>query len=92
MSLSAPCTTLSRIAGIERTRTLPPSFGISCPPRGEWLVGAPDQFVPQLLEQSLHALLLDGLEGDPVYSRCPIVPFGHLIRSAQGLHLADVDV
>src|ERR1700692_3789090 len=30
MSLSAPCTTLSRIAGIERTRTLPPSFGISC--------------------------------------------------------------
>src|SRR5208283_293430 len=30
ISLSAPCTTLSRIAGIERTRTLPPSFGISC--------------------------------------------------------------
>src|SRR6201993_4190844 len=30
MSLSAPCTTRSRIAGIDRTRTLPPSFGISC--------------------------------------------------------------
>src|ERR1700757_877662 len=30
MSLSAPCTTLSRIAGIDKTRTLPPSFGISC--------------------------------------------------------------
>src|SRR5215471_15921263 len=30
MSLSAPCTTRSRIAGIERTRTFPPSFGISC--------------------------------------------------------------
>jgi hypothetical protein len=30
LSLSAPCTTLSRIAGIDRTRTLPPSFGISC--------------------------------------------------------------
>ena len=30
MSLSAPCTTRSRIAGIERTRTLSPSFGISC--------------------------------------------------------------
>src|SRR5215831_12868876 len=29
MSLSAPCTTRSRIAGIDRTRTLPPSFGIS---------------------------------------------------------------
>src|SRR6202008_2397705 len=26
MSLSAPCTTRSRIAGIDRTRTLPPSF------------------------------------------------------------------
>jgi hypothetical protein len=26
----APCTTRSRIAGIERTRTLPPSFGITC--------------------------------------------------------------
>src|SRR5580693_7919703 len=26
MSLSAPCTTLSRIAGIDKTRTLPPSF------------------------------------------------------------------
>jgi hypothetical protein len=35
------------------------------PPRGKWLVGAPDQFVPYLLEQSFHALRLDGLEGDP---------------------------
>src|SRR3977135_1227373 len=30
------------------------------PPRGEWLVGAPDQFVPELLEQSLPALRLRG--------------------------------
>ena len=30
MSLSAPCTTRSRIAGIESMRTLSPSFGISC--------------------------------------------------------------
>lgn len=29
ISLSAPCTTRSRMAGIDRTRTLPPSFGIS---------------------------------------------------------------
>src|SRR6516162_10805327 len=87
MSLSAPCTTLSRIAGIDRTRTLPPSFGISC-----FRAGAPGQFVAQLLEQSLHALRLDGLERDPVYSRSPIVLFGHRIRCAQGLYLADVDV
>ena len=52
------------------------------PPGWEWLVGAPRQFVPQLLEQSLHALRLNGLEGHPVYSRSPIILFGHLIRCA----------
>src|SRR5271166_4943757 len=52
----------------------------------------PRQFVPQLLDQSLRALRLNGLEGHPVYSRSPIVLFGHLIRCAQGLHPADVDV
>src|ERR1700722_12054951 len=41
MSLSAPCTTLSRIAGIERTRTLPPSFGISCLRAGSGCDGRP---------------------------------------------------
>ena len=61
-------------------------------PHWEWLVGAPGQFVAQLLEQSLHALRLDGFERDPVYSRGPIVLFSHRIRCAQGLHLADVDV
>src|SRR5271165_6907635 len=43
------------------------------PPGWEWLVGMPRQFVPQLLEQSLRALRLNGLEGHPVYSRSPIV-------------------
>src|SRR5262249_36650508 len=62
------------------------------PPRGWWRVVAPYASAPYLLEQSFHALRLDGLEGDSFYSRCPIVLFGHLIRSAQGLHLADVDV
>src|SRR6201988_1443459 len=52
------------------------------PPGWEWLLGAPGQFVPQLLEQSLRALRLNGLEGHPVYSRSPIVLFGHLIRCA----------
>src|SRR5712672_3184446 len=69
-----------------------PIFRYLLPPGWEWLVGAPGQFVPQLLEQSLRALRLNGLEGHPVYSRSPIVLFGHLIRCAQGLHLADVDV
>jgi len=38
-------------------------------PGWEWLVGAPGQLVAQLLEQSLHAMRLDGLERDPIYSR-----------------------
>jgi hypothetical protein len=62
------------------------------PPGRERLVATPGQFVPQLLEQSLYALRLDGLEGDPVYSRRTIVLSGHLIRCTQGLHLTDVDV
>src|SRR3954454_7716853 len=62
------------------------------PPGWEWLVGVPSQLVPELLEQSLRALRLDGLEGDPVYSRGAIVLLGHRIRCAQGLHLANVDV
>jgi NAD(P)-dependent dehydrogenase (short-subunit alcohol dehydrogenase family) len=70
----------------------PPILRYLLPPGWEWLVGTPGQFVPQLLEQSLRALRLNGLEGHPVYSRSPIVLFGHLIRCAQGLHLADVDV
>src|SRR6266436_5170155 len=52
------------------------------PPGWEWLVGVPRQFVPQLLEQSLRTLRLNGLEGHPVDSRSPIVLFGHLIRCA----------
>src|SRR5262245_18834334 len=46
-------------------------FRYLLPPGWEWLVGAPGQFVAQLLEQSLHALRLDGLERDPVSSRGP---------------------
>src|ERR1700746_1656624 len=69
-----------------------PVFRYLLLPGWEWLVGAPGQFVAQLLEQSLRAMRLDGLERDPVYSRGPIVLFGHRIRCAQGLHLADVDV
>ncbi|HEX4548148.1 MAG TPA: recombinase family protein, partial [Pseudomonas sp.] len=57
-----------------------PVFRYLLLPGREWLVGAPGQFVAQLLEQSLHALRLGGLERDPVYSRGPIVLFGHRIR------------
>src|SRR6516162_8634778 len=39
-----------------------PVFRYLLLPDWEWLVGAPGQFVAQLLEQSLHALRLDGFE------------------------------
>src|SRR5246500_4415187 len=50
-----------------------PVFRYLLLPGWEWVVGAPGQFVAKLLEQSLHAMRLDGLERDPVYSRGPIV-------------------
>src|ERR1019366_277772 len=47
-----------------------------------WLrhIGAPNQFVRYLPEESLYALRFDGLEGYPVTSRSPVVLFGQRIR------------
>src|SRR4030095_10972147 len=61
-------------------------------PRPQRHISAMDQFVPDLLKEAFHALLLDGLEHDSVTARSPIIDFGHRVRSAQRLHLADVDV
>jgi hypothetical protein len=52
------------------------------PPGRQWRIAAPDQFVRDLLEESLYALCFDSLEGDPVTSRSPIVLFGQRIRLA----------
>ena len=52
------------------------------PPRRQWRIAAPDQFVRDLLEESLYALRFDSLEGHPVTSRSPIVLFGQRIRFA----------
>jgi hypothetical protein len=38
-----------------------------------------DQFAPDLLQEHLHAVLLDGLERDPVNSRGSVVLLGHVI-------------
>jgi hypothetical protein len=34
----------------------------------QWLVGALNQFIPDLLEERLYALRFDGREGNPIYS------------------------
>src|SRR5262245_38860672 len=51
-------------------------------PSRKWLIGALNEFVPDLLEESLYALLLDGLEGHPVYAGGTVVFFGQRIRLA----------
>ena len=41
------------------------------PPSRQWYIFAPNEFVLYLSEESIYALRLDGLEGDPVYARSP---------------------
>ena len=56
------------------------------------LVGACDQFAPELLQNPVHPGRFDGREGDPVDARGSVVLLGHVVGGAQGLRLADVDV
>src|SRR6516165_6503629 len=55
-------------------------------------IGVGDQFLPYLLQESFHAAFLDGGERDPVYSRCPVVFFRHLVGCVERVPLADMDV
>jgi hypothetical protein len=52
------------------------------PPGRQWLVGALNQFIPDLLEERLYALRFDGREGNPIYSGGTIIVFGQRIRLA----------
>src|SRR4030095_12879852 len=51
-------------------------------PRPQRHISALDQFVPDLLKEAFHALLLDGLKRDSVTARSPIIDFGHRVRAA----------
>ena len=91
MSFSAPWTTRSRIAGIDRTRTLPPSFGIACfrfrsGRYVRWTVR------PGCCSRKTSTPRLDGLERDPVDTRSPVVLLGQRVGFVERLQLADVDV
>src|SRR6185312_2000145 len=55
-------------------------------------IAAPLQFTPDLPEEGLYALRLDGLEGHPVRAGSTLIGFGHLVRRTQRLHLADVNI
>src|ERR1700756_4327866 len=63
-----------------------PVFRYLLLPGWEWLLGAPGQFVAQLLEQSLHALRLDALSLVLLFGiwiSCLILGFGLLLWTAQ---------
>src|SRR5450631_4238102 len=55
-------------------------------------IRACDEFVPDLPQKTLHPTFLDGLERDPVYTRCPIVLLRHPVGFVERFHLANVDV
>src|SRR5262245_55466531 len=59
-----------------------PVLGYFPLPSRKRLIGALNEFVPDLLEESLYALLLDDLEGDPVYAGSTVILFGQRIRLA----------
>src|SRR5208337_4058073 len=61
-------------------------------PRPQRHIAALDQFATNLFEKTLYAFFLNGLERDSITSRSPIVTLGHLVRGAQRLALADVNV
>src|SRR5215813_12985622 len=93
ISLSAPWTTRSRIAGIDRTRTfLPPSLGISFfrARLGRYVFETSSSCICS--RKPLHSTFFDGLERDSVYSRRPVVFFRHPVGFVERLPFADVDV
>src|SRR5437879_10356667 len=61
-------------------------------PRPHGPIRLMDQFVLNLLEKTLRSALFDGLERDPVDSRCPVILLCHPIGFLKCLLLADVDV
>src|SRR5271167_4994391 len=50
------------------------------------------QFVPDLLQKTLHSAFFDGLERNSVNSRGSVVFLRHLVGFLQGFPFADVDV
>src|SRR5215469_1385637 len=71
---------------------LAPVLGYFLLPRPHGPIRVGDQFVPYLLQKTLHSAFLDSLERDSVYSRCPVVFLRHPVGLVERLPFADVDV
>jgi hypothetical protein len=78
--------------GDSQDADLAPVFGYLLPPVPQRTIPVCSQFVLDLLEERLHAAGLDGLEGDSVNARSPVVLLGQQVSFVKGFPLADVDV
>src|SRR5262249_31221523 len=67
-------------------------LGYLLPPVPHRTIPVCGQFVLNLLEERLDAARLDGLEGDPVDTRSPVVLLGQQVGLAEGFQLANVNV
>src|SRR5208337_255546 len=54
-------------------------------PHAHGLIRVRNQFVPNLLKKTLHSTRFDGLEGDTVNARCPLVFLRHRVGFPKGL-------
>src|SRR5215475_6771682 len=88
MSLSAPCTTRSRAQHADFAFAL----GNLDAPVPQRLLGAGDQFVPELSEKRLDAGRLDRRKRAAVNPPCPVVALGQRGRRLQRLQLHHVNL
>ena len=78
-----PCTTRSRIAGIDRARTFPPILGYLALPGFERHLSTLIQFVPYLFEKAFDALRLDGLERHAVNTGASSLALAPIVRMTE---------
>jgi len=76
----------------ENANFRPPIFRNLLLPDLHGLIRIGEQFVPDLLQKTLHSALFDGFKRDPVDSRCPVVLLRHLVGFLKSLSFADMDV
>src|SRR5262245_16217421 len=91
-SISSTTRSATDSTSSARTISFSPVLRYLLPPSRQGLVGAVNKFVPDLREESLYALRVDVLEGDPVYAGGTVILFGHRVRLTQRFHLAYMDV
>jgi len=67
-------------------------LGYFLPPIPQRTIRMCRQFVLELLEERLHAAVPDGLEGDSVNARSPVILLGQQVSFVKGFLFANMDV